>query len=98
MELRFARIRMREMLNALHAKLFLLDLDLQIYPNKHLYKFSTEQLIQMQNRSYFTKMGFLNNKFTRLMTKRPDRPKMTFKLDAVLNLSSTELTEENQKS
>ena len=29
MELRFSRIRMREMLNTLHAKLFLLDLDIK---------------------------------------------------------------------
>ena len=97
MESRFARVRMREMLNSLHAKLFLLDLDLQAFPNKHSYKYSHEQLLQIQDRTYFTRMKILNKKFSHMMATRPDRPPVKYKLEAVLNLSSKDLTEDEAR-
>jgi len=48
MELRFARIRMREMLNSLHAKLFLLELDAKVAPTKD--KYSIDELSQKSSK------------------------------------------------
>ena len=94
MELRFSRIRMREMLNTLHAKLFLLDLDIKAYPNKETYKLSFLHLKKIQDREYFTRMKTFNKKFSNMMATRQDRTQVRYKLDAVINLSSVDLTEE----
>ena len=51
---------MREQLNALHAKLFLMNLDIKIYPNKESYKMTPEMLRKSQNREYFKRMKKLN--------------------------------------
>ena len=53
MEFRFSRIRMREMLNTLHAKLFLLDLDIKAYPNKETYKLSLLHLKKMREGIFY---------------------------------------------
>ena len=88
MELRFARIRMREMLNSLHAKLFLLELDTKVAPMKDKYSTSTNLLKKAQNREYFKRMKIFDKKFARMMSERKNRPAVQFKMDAVLNLSS----------
>ena len=46
MEDRFAKIRMREMLNALHAKLFLLDLDIKLVSEKGKKAYTPDILIK----------------------------------------------------
>ena len=69
MELRFSRIRMREMLNSLHAKLFLLELDRKTHPQRDIYKLSKDHLKKIQDREYFTKMKILNKKFSKLLFK-----------------------------
>ena len=97
MEHRFSRIRMREMLNSLHAKLFLLELDLKTYPHKDTYKLSFLHLKKIQDREYYTRLKILNKKFSQMMAQRSDRPKVTYKLDAVINLSSRELSEDEKR-
>ena len=83
---------MREQLNALHAKLFLMNLDIKIYPNKESYKMTPEMLRKSQNREYFKRMKKLNKKFARMMAlKKAEAPKKLI-LDAVLNLSSVPLS------
>ena len=91
MELRFSRIRMREMLNTLHAKLFLLELDRKTHPQRESYKLPIDHLKKIQDREYFTKMKKLNKKFSQMMIEQKHRPKMQYKLDAVINLSKKEL-------
>jgi hypothetical protein len=92
LEERFARIRMRETLNALHAKLFMLELDIKLIPETNRLKYTPEVLKQAQNREYFTRMRNLNRKFSKLMAQRNNNKEMQFKMDAVLNRSSKELT------
>ena len=92
LEERFARIRMRETLNALHAKLFMLELDIKLIPETNRLKYTPEVLKQAQNREYFTRMRNLNRKFSKLMAQRNNNKEMQFKTDAVLNRSSKELT------
>jgi len=74
MEDRFARIRMRETLNALHAKLFMLELDTKLVAEAKKHKFTPEILKQAQNREYFKRMKNLNRKFAKLMTQRETKP------------------------
>ena len=52
-----AQIRIREQLlvNALHAKLFLLELDIKVYPGKDKYARSPQELKKSQDREYFTR-------------------------------------------
>ena len=97
MELRFARIRMREMLNSLHAKLFLLELDAKVAPAKDKYSTLTNFLKKAQNREYFKRMKIFDKKFARMMSERKNRPAVQFKMDAVLNLSSKELSPEEKR-
>ena len=47
-----------------------------------------------QNREYFKQLKKLNQKFAQLMSMKEKKPSMKFKLDAVLNLSSKELSQE----
>ena len=97
MELRFSRIRMREMLNSLHAKLFLLELDRKTHPQRDICKLSKDHLKKIQDRAYFTKMKILNKRFSKLLAQKPDKPQMRYKLDAVLNLSKKELAEDETR-
>jgi len=71
MEDRFARIRMREELNALHAKLFMLELDTKLIPEKNKHKYTPEGLKQTQDREYFSRMKNLNRKLTKLVSVKP---------------------------
>ena len=97
MELRFSRIRMREMLKALHAKLFLLELDRKTHPQRESYKLPIDHLKKKQDREYFTKMKKLNKKFSQMMIEQKHRPKMQYKLDAVINQSKKELSEDETR-
>ena len=92
MEDRFARIRMREELNALHAKLFMLELDTKLIPVKNKPKYKLEGLKQTQDREYFSRMKNLNKKFTLLVNQRKKKVIAQYKLDAVLNLCSIDLS------
>ena len=94
MEDRFAQIRIREQLNALHAKLFLLELDIKVYPGKDKYARSPQELKKSQDREYFTRRKRLDHKFARLMAQKQKRPALNLKLDAVVNLSSKKLSED----
>jgi len=94
MEDRFAQIRIREQLNALHAKLFLLELDMKVYPGKDKYARSPQELKKSQDREYFTRRKRLDHKFARLMAQKQTRPALNLKLDAVVNLSSKKLSED----
>ena len=38
-----------------------------------------------------------DQKFSQMMAQRYDRPKVTYKLDAVINLSSRELSEDEKR-
>ena len=97
MELRFARIRVREMLNSLHAKLFLLELDAKVAPAKDKSSTLMNFLKKAQNREYFKRMKIFDKKFARMMSERKNRPAVQFKMDAVLNLSSKELSPEEKR-
>ena len=44
LERRFAKIRMRELLNSLHAKAFVLQMEIDSYPDKEKYKLSSTKL------------------------------------------------------
>ena len=94
MEDRFAQIRIREQLNMLHAKLFLLELDIKIYPNKEKYARSPAELKKTQDREYFMRRKILERKFAQLMSQKQKSMPPNLKLDAVVNLSSKELSEE----
>ena len=83
MEDRFARIRMREELNALHAKLFMLELDTKLIPEKNKHKYTPEGLKQTQDREYFSRMKNLNRKFTKLVNQRKKTVITRYKMDAV---------------
>ena len=58
---------MREQLNALHAKLFLMNIDIKIYPSKESYKMTPEMLRKSQNREYLKRLKKRNKKFARMM-------------------------------
>ena len=92
MEDRFAKIRMREMLNALHAKLFLLDLDIKLVSEKGKKAYTPDILIKAQNRAYYTRMKVMNKKFAQLMSQKTQHNTVRYKTDAVLNLSSKQLS------
>ena len=76
---------MREMLNSLHAKLIVLELDRKTHPQQDINKLSKDHLKKIQDREYFTKMKILNKKFSKSL------------LDAVLNISKKELTEDETR-
>ena len=92
MEDRFERIRMREEQNALHAKLFMLELDTKLIPEKNKHKYTPEGLKQTQDREFFSRMKNLNQKFTKLVNQRKKTVITRYKTDAVLNLSSIDLS------
>ena len=55
LERRFAKIRMRELLNSFkkHAKAFVLQMENDSYPEKETYKLSGKKLKEIQNREYY---------------------------------------------
>ena len=61
---------MREELNVLHAKLFMLELDTKLIPEKNKHKYTPEGLKQTQDREFFSRMKNLNRKFTKLVNQR----------------------------
>ena len=92
MEDRFSRIRMRECLNSLHAKLMLLDLDIKINPQRTSYKLTVDELNRIRDREYFKRMKTVNDKFSKLISKRPKKAQIQYKTEAVINLSSQKLS------
>ena len=92
MEDRFAKIRMKEMLNALHAKLFLLDLDIKLVSGKRKHAYIPEILSKAQTRAYFARMKVMNKKFAQLMSQKTQHNIVKYKIDEVLNLSSKQLS------
>ena len=58
------------MLNALHTKLFLLDLDIKLVSGKGKHAYTPEILSKAQNRAYFARMKVMNKKFAQLMSQK----------------------------
>ena len=90
MENTFASIRMRVEMNALHAKLFMLELDTKLIPEKNKHKYTLEGLKQ-------TRMKNLNRKFTKLVKQRKKKVITRYKMDVVLNLSSIDLSADEMR-
>ena len=98
LEERLARIRMRELLNSLHAKLFKLVLAAETYPEKEGYEFTIEQLKQIQNAEYFRRSKIQAKKFMILRSKQKKLATgKIYKMDAVVNLSKDPLTEDQAR-
>jgi len=89
LETRFAKLRMRELLNHLHAKLF--NLQLRIDFSNPLPEDILQDLQELQHRTYYFEHLHLESKFKRLKrlaSPLSQPPPTQFKLDSVLNLSS----------
>ena len=98
LEARFAKIRLRELLNSLHAKAFMLKMAADSYPNKENYKFSAEQLKVIQVREHFRRINIHEKRFAMLKARmKKGKEVRNLKLDAVINLSESPLSE-TQKS
>ena len=98
LELRFAKIRLNERLYQLHAKLFMADLHvttkLQLHP---LPEDIMQDLNETTQASYSASQQILCHKFHKLLHRsrqQPHPPPMQFKTDAVLNLSSRNLSQD----
>ena len=99
LELRFAKIRLNERLNQLHAKLFMTDLHittkLQLQP---LPEDIMQDLNETSQASYATTQQTHCHKFHKLLQqqslKHRHPPPMQFKINAVLNLSSRILSQD----
>jgi hypothetical protein len=94
LEHRFARIRLREQLNHLHAKLFIANLHLD-NPASVIPEDIQQDMHEYGNRIYFKNYSRLNKKLKILQSHRPKptHPTPQYKLDAVLNLSSRPLSD-----
>jgi hypothetical protein len=94
LEHRFAKIRLREQLNHLHAKLFIANLHLE-NSTKDIPEDIKQDMTQHGNQVYFKNHTRLNKKLKRLQEQRPPSPHSPpqYKLDAVLNLSSRSLSD-----
>ena len=88
MEERCAKIRMREVLNSMHAKLFLLELDTKTAHMKERYRLEPQLLKKTQDREYFKRMKTLNKKFMKMLSLRKSKISIPLVKDAVINLSS----------
>ena len=89
LERRFAKIRMRELLNSLHAKAFVLQMEIDSYPDKEKYKLSSTKLKKVQDREYYERSKRHSKRFAILRAKSKEgKEGRNFKLDAVLNLSN----------
>ena len=95
LEERFAKIRLRELLNSLHAKAFMLQMSIDSYPNKGEYKFPEQQLKNMQDREYYK---IHSKKLEKLRAKKNEGNEgRNLKMDAVLNLSDKPLLEAQRR-
>jgi hypothetical protein len=94
LEERFAKIRLRELLNSLHAKAFMLKMAADTYPNKKNYKLTAEHLKKIQDREYFKKSKSHAKQFAILKAKmKKTKEGRNLKMDAVINLSGSPLSE-----
>jgi hypothetical protein len=93
LERRFAKIRLREQLNHLHAKLFMANLHLE-HSAKDVPEDIKQDMTHHGNRVYFRNHTRLNKKLKTLQNLRPPSSHSSpqYKLDAVLNLSSRPLS------
>ena len=94
LERRFAKIRMRELLNSLHAKAFVLQMEIDSYPEKETYKLSGKKLKEIQNREYYERSKRHTQRFAILKAKsKASKDGRNFIYDAVLNLSDKPLSD-----
>ena len=94
LEERFTKIRLRELLNSLHAKAFMLKMAADTYPNKENYKLTAEHLKKIQDREYFKKSKSHAKQFAILKAKmKKTKEGRNLKMDAVINLSGSPLSE-----
>ena len=92
------KIRLRELLNSLHAKAFMLQMSIDSYPNKGEYKFSEQQLKNMQDREYYMKSKIHSKKLEKLRAKKNEgKEGRNLKMDAVLNLSDKPFSEAQRR-
>ena len=83
---------MRELLNSLHAKAFVLQMEIDSYPEKETYKLSGKKLKEIQNREYYERSKRHTQQFPILKAKsKENKDGRNFKYDAVLNLSDKPL-------
>ena len=78
---------MRETLNSLHAKLFLLELDPKTTHVKEKYRLEPQILKKAQDRQHFSslsRMKGLHKKFTKMLELRKDKNKINLVHDAVI--------------
>ena len=98
LERRFAKIRMRELLNSLHAKAFVLQMEIDSYPEKEKYKLSSKKLKKVQNREYYERSKRHAKRFAILKAKSKEgKDGRNFKMDAVLNLSDKPLSDAQER-
>ena len=98
LERRFAKIRMRELLNSLHAKAFVLQMEIDSYPEKETYKLSGEKLKEIQNREYYERSKRHTQRFAILKAKsKASKDGRNFIYDAVLNLSDKPLSDSQER-
>jgi len=85
---------MRELLNSLHAKAFVLQMEIDSYPEKETYKLSGKKLKEIQNREYYERSKRHTQRFTILKAKsKVSKDGRNFIYDAVLNLSDKPLSD-----
>ena len=97
LEDRFAKIRMNEQLNFLHAKLFKLELNKEFFKdaNPALNEEFWNDMDTLQKHSYGKRIKNQAPKLQKFRVKALNkRPEKQYKRDAVLNLSSRQLSEE----
>ena len=90
----FAKIRMREMLNSLHAKLFLLELDTKTAHIKEKDRMDPQLSRKTQDREYFRRMKILNKKLTKMLSLQKNKTNINLVHNAVINLSSKGLSQD----
>ena len=98
LERRFAKIRMRELLNSLHAKAFVLQMEIDSYPEKETYKLSGKKLKEIQNREYYERSKRHTQRFAILKAKsKASKDGRNFIYDAILNLSDKPLLDSQER-
>ena len=98
LEGRFAKIRLRELLNSRHAKAFMLQISIDADPDKEAYKFSEQELKNMQNREYYIKSKGHAKKFSKPRHEtNKGKEGRNLKMDAVLTLSDKPLSEAQKR-